>query len=100
MDLADGHIKALEKLLEMPGIVAYNLGTGRGTSVLEMISAFSLTSGKEIPYIVGARRPGDVAICYADPTKAQREMGWSASRTIDDMCRDSWNWQQKNPEGY
>jgi len=100
MDLADGHIKALEKLIEMPGIAAYNLGTGRGTSVLEMISAFSLASGKEIPYIVGARRPGDVAICYADPTKAQREMGWSANRTIDDMCRDSWNWQQKNPEGY
>lgn len=100
MDLADGHIKALEKLIEKPGVVAYNLGTGRGTSVLEMISAFSLASGKEIPYIVGARRPGDVAICYADPTKAQRQMGWSASRTIDDMCRDSWNWQQKNPEGY
>lgn len=100
IDLADGHIKALEKLIEKPGIVAYNLGTGCGTSVLEMISAFSLASGREIPYIVAARRPGDVAICYADPTKAQREMGWSASRTIDDMCRDSWNWQQKNPEGY
>jgi UDP-glucose 4-epimerase len=90
MDLADGHIKALEKLDESPGVVIYNLGTGRGTSVLEMIEAFSQVSGRKIPFTIGARRPGDIAICCADPAKAKRELGWSANRTLNEMCRDSW----------
>lgn len=100
MDLADGHLKALEKLKDAPGAVAYNLGTGRGTSVFEMINAFSRAVGREIPYRVTARRPGDAAVCYADPSKAKRELGWEARRDIFDMCRDSWNWQSRNPDGY
>lgn len=100
MDLADGHLKALEKLKDNPGAVAYNLGTGKGTSVFEMINAFAKASGREIPYRVTARRPGDAAECYADPSKAARELGWTAKRDIYDMCRDSWNWQSQNPEGY
>lgn len=100
MDLADGHLKALEKLTDRPGAVAYNLGTGKGTSVFEMINAFSKATGREIPYSVTARRPGDAAECYADPSKAKRELGWEAKRDIYDMCKDSWNWQSKNPEGY
>ncbi len=100
MDLADGHLKALEKLKDAPGAVAYNLGTGRGTSVFEMINAFSRAAGREIPYRVTARRPGDAAVCYADPSKAKRELGWEARRDIFDMCRDSWNWQSRNPDGY
>lgn len=100
MDLADGHLKALEKLKDNPGAVAYNLGTGKGTSVFEVIDAFAKASGREIPYRVTARRPGDAAECYADPSKAKRELGWEAKRDIYDMCRDSWNWQSKNPAGY
>jgi UDP-glucose 4-epimerase len=100
MDLADGHLSALEKLKDNPGVVAYNLGTGKGTSVFEMIDAFSKASGREIPYRITERRPGDAPECYADPAKAERELGWAAKRSIDDMCRDSWNWQSQNPEGY
>jgi UDP-glucose 4-epimerase len=100
MDLADGHLKALEKLKEDPGAVAYNLGTGKGTSVFEMIEAFSRATGRDIPYRVTTRRPGDAAECYADPSKAKRELGWEAKLDIYDMCRDSWNWQSKNPDGY
>lgn len=100
VDLAAGHLKAIEKLADKPGAVAYNLGTGKGTSVLEMVEAFSRATGKEIPYRITARRPGDIAECYADPSKAEREMGWAAKRSILDMCRDSWNWQSRNPEGY
>ncbi|MGE5613684.1 MAG: UDP-glucose 4-epimerase GalE [Bacillota bacterium] len=99
-DLAEGHLKALEKIRGNPGIAVYNLGTGRGTSVLEMIRAFSRASGRNIPYKVAGRRPGDVAVSYADPSKAERELGWKASRDIDDMCRDTWNWQLNNPDGY
>jgi UDP-glucose 4-epimerase len=99
-DLADGHLKALEKIRENPGVAVYNLGTGRGTSVLEMVRAFSQASGRDIPYKVTGRRPGDVAVCYADPSKAERELGWKAARDIDDMCRDAWNWQFNNPDGY
>jgi UDP-glucose 4-epimerase len=99
-DLADGHLKALEKIRENPGIAVYNLGTGRGTSVLEMIKAFSRASGRNIPYRITVRRPGDVAVCYADPSKAEKELGWKASKNIDDMCRDAWNWQFSNPDGY
>jgi len=100
VDLADGHLKALEKLAKNPGIAAYNLGTGRGTSVLEMVDAFAKAVDRKIPYVIKGRRPGDVAECYSDPSKAERELGWRAVRDIDDMCRDTWNWQVKNPSGY
>lgn len=99
-DLAEGHIKALEKLMTNPGIVTYNLGTGTGYSVLDMIAAFSRASGSEIPYKIIGRRPGDVAVSFADPTKAQKELGWKAKRGIDQMCADAWHWQLENPNGY
>lgn len=100
VDLALGHIKALEKLMSKPGLVIYNLGTGRGYSVLEMIAAFSEAAGKEIAHRLVARRPGDIAICYADPGKASRELGWQAQRGVEEMCRDTWRWQTQNPKGY
>jgi len=100
VDLAQGHVKALEKLSEQPGAVAYNLGTGRGYSVLEMIAAFERASGRSVPYQLVARRPGDIASCYADVALAQEQLGWSASRDIAEMCADSWRWQEKNPQGY
>ena len=100
VDLAAGHIHALDKLDENPGIVTYNLGTGKGYSVLEMISAFENACGKRIPFRIVDRRPGDVASSYADPAKAQREMGWTARRFLDDICRDAWRWQSQNPNGY
>jgi UDP-glucose 4-epimerase len=100
VDLALGHLKALDKLASNPGVVTYNLGTGRGYSVLEVISAFEKACGKTIPYEVIERRPGDIASCYADPSKAQDDMGWSADRGIDEMCADTWRWQSSNPNGY
>jgi UDP-glucose 4-epimerase len=100
VDLAIGHLKALDKLTENPGVVTYNLGTGRGNSVLEMIAAFSKASGKDIPYKVVDRRPGDVPEVYADPAFAQSELGWSAEKGIDEMCADTWRWQSDNPDGY
>lgn len=100
VDLALGHLKALDKLASNPGMVTYNLGTGRGYSVLEVISAFEKACGKTIPYEVIERRPGDIASCYADPSKAQDDMGWSADRGIDEMCADTWRWQSSNPNGY
>lgn len=100
VDLAIGHIKALEKLNENPGIVTYNLGTGIGYSVMEVIRSYEKACGKELPYIVTDRRPGDYAISYADPSKAYKEMGWKAVRGIDKMCEDSYRWQSKNPNGY
>jgi len=99
-DLAEGHIKALEKLQSNPGVVTYNLGTGKGYSVLEVVEAFQKAAGKEIPYKIVGRRPGDIAVCYADPTKAQKELGWKARRGIDEMCEDVWRWQVSNPNGY
>ncbi|QYF94009.1 UDP-glucose 4-epimerase GalE [Massilia sp. PAMC28688] len=93
VDLAAGHVKTLSKLATAPGIVAYNLGTGRGNSVLEMVRAFERASGKSVPYQIVARRPGDIAACYADPTFAQTELGWRAERDIAQMCADSWRWQ-------
>ncbi len=99
-DLAAGHIHALNKLDEHPGIVTYNLGTGRGYSVLEMIAAFETASSRRIPYRIVDRRPGDVASSYADPSKAQREMGWVARRFLEDICRDAWRWQSQNPNGF
>lgn len=100
VDLAQGHINALKKLEERPGVVTYNLGTGKGYSVLEMIHAFQLASGKEIPYKIVGRRPGDISQCYADPTKAEKEIGFKPKRTINHMCADSWCWQCANPSGY
>ena len=100
MDLADGHVKALKKFEDAPGVYIYNLGTGQGYSVLDMIHAFSKAVGKEIPYVIKPRRPGDIATCYADPAKAKRELGWEAKRGIDEMCADGWRWQSKNPNGY
>ncbi len=99
-DLAIGHLKALEKLRTKPGVVTYNLGTGKGYSVLEMVETFSKVSGKDIPYQIAPRRPGDIAVCYADPSKAKRELGWTAELELEDMLRDSWRWQVNNPEGY
>jgi len=100
MDLASGHIKALEKLAANPGLVIYNLGTGKGYSVLEMVNAFAEASGKKIPYKIVERRSGDIASCYADPSKAEKDLFWKASRDIKAMCADTWRWQTKNPNGY
>lgn len=100
VDLALGHLKAVEKLIHNPGVVAYNLGTGQGYSVLETIAAFERACGRKINYQLVARRPGDVASCYADPQLAKQGLGWQASRDMDEMTRDTWNWQSQNPEGY
>jgi UDP-glucose 4-epimerase len=100
VDLVIGHIKALEKLKTKPGLVTYNLGTGRGYSVLEVVEAFRKVTGREIPYEIVKRRPGDIAECYADTTLAQKELGFRAQRGLLDMCRDSWRWQVNNPNGY
>jgi UDP-glucose 4-epimerase len=100
VDLAHGHLKALEKVMSANGVEAYNLGTGTGYSVLEIVAAFEKASGAKVPYQIVDRRPGDVAVCYADATKAKEELGWVATRGIEEMCRDSWRWQKGNPEGY
>ncbi len=100
VDLAFGHVKSLEKLTTNPGIVTYNLGTGQGYSVFEVIAAFENAVGKPIPYQVVARRPGDIATSYADPTKAEKELHWKATRDLDTMCVDAWRWQSNNPNGY
>ena len=100
VDLANGHVKALEKLNQKPGLVTYNLGTGTGYSVLDLVKAFEKASKVEIPYKIVERRPGDIAMCYADPTKAKEELGWVAKYDVNKMCKDSWNWQSKNPNGY
>ena len=100
VDLALGHIKTLEKLMEGPGLVTYNLGTGRGYSVLEVIHAFEKASGRPIPYRIVARRPGDVATSFANPEKAAKELGWRADKDIEAMCKDAWRWQSENPDGY
>lgn len=100
VDLAIGHLKALEKLEEDPGLLTYNLGTGEGYSVLEVVKAFEKATGQEIPYQITGRRAGDIAECYADPSKARRELGWQAERNLEDMCRDVWKWQSQNPDGY
>lgn len=100
MDLADGHLAAVAKLKESPGVVTYNLGTGQGYSVLDMVKEFETVVGKSIPYKVIERRPGDIATCYADPSLAEKELNWKASRGLKEMCEDAWRWQQNNPEGY
>jgi len=99
-DLAAGHIKAIPKLFTNPGVVTYNLGTGKGNSVLEMIRGFERACSKKIPFIISDRRPGDIASCFADPSKAENELGWRAEKSLDDMCQDSWRWQKNNPNGY
>jgi UDP-glucose 4-epimerase len=100
VDLAKGHLRALAKLEKKPGALACNLGTGRGYSVLEMIAAFERVSGRKIAYTIAPRRQGDIACAYADPSFAARELGWKAELGLDIMCRDTWNWQSKNPQGY
>ena len=100
VDLAKGHVKAIEGMEKYDGVRIYNLGTGKGVSVLDIIKTFSRACGKELPYVIDPRRPGDVAVNYADPSKAERELGWKAEKTLEDMCADSWNWQKNNPDGY
>ncbi len=100
VDLAVGHVKAIERFEKNDGVFVCNLGTGHGYSVLDVIHAFEKACGKKLPYKICARRDGDVATCYSSPAKAEKELGWTAKYSIEDMCRDSWNWQQKNPNGY
>ncbi|MBC5995811.1 UDP-glucose 4-epimerase GalE [Romboutsia ilealis] len=100
VDLANGHLKALDKLDTNCGLITYNLGTGNGYSVLDMVNAFSEASKREVAYKIVDRRPGDVAMCYADPTKANKELGWEAKYGIQEMCEDAWRWQSNNPNGY
>jgi len=99
-DLADGHVLALHKIAEGKGVFTYNLGSGQGTSVLEMVAAFEKASGRKIPYVIAPRRPGDIAEVYADPSLAEKELGFKTKRSVYDMCKDLWNWQSQNPNGY
>jgi len=100
VDLALGHLKALDALTAAPGLAVYNLGTGKGSSVLEVIAAFEQASGRPVPFTIQPRRPGDVAACWADPSKAQRDLGWRAVRDLRAMCEDAWRWQSANPNGF
>ena len=100
VDLAKGHVKAIEKLKDKEGVSIYNLGTGNGYSVLQVLHAFEKACGKTLPYVIKPRRPGDIATCYADPAKAEKELGWKAKKGIEEMCADSWRWQSNNPNGY
>jgi UDP-glucose 4-epimerase len=99
-DLAEGHVAALQRLLDHPGSFTVNLGTGRGYSVLEVVAAFSRASGRPVPYRVAPRRPGDIAACYADAALARDLLGWTARHELDRMCEDSWRWQSLNPQGF
>ena len=100
VDLAKGHVAALKAIQTKCGTAVYNLGTGKGYSVLDMVKAFETATGVPVPYVIAPRRPGDIAESWSDPSKAARELGWKAEKSIEDMCRDSWNWQKKNPNGY
>ncbi len=100
VDLAKGHVKAIEGMEKLDGVNVFNLGTGHGYSVLDIIKAFSKACGRDLPYVIDPRRPGDIAVCYSDPKKAQEVLGWTAEKTLEDMCRDGWKWQSSNPEGY
>lgn len=100
MDLADGHVKALDKMNNFDQVMTINLGTGNGYSVLDMVKAFEKASGKPVPYTIAPRRAGDIAKCFADPSYAKEILGWNATRSIDEMCEDSWRWQSNNPNGY
>lgn len=100
VDLARGHVKALQAIENKCGVAVYNLGTGNGYSVLDVVHAFEKANGISIPYDIEPRRPGDIGTCYSAPDKAFKELGWKAQYDIVDMCRDSWNWQKNNPNGY
>lgn len=100
VDLASGHLKAVNKVMGMKGIEAYNLGTGTGYSVLDVINNFEKATDVKVPYKIIERRPGDIGTCYADASKAYKELGWKAEKNLEDMCRDSWRWQSNNPNGY
>ncbi len=100
VDLAQGHVNALDRLKEFSEVMTINLGTGKGYSVLEMVKAFEKASGKKVPYKIAPRRAGDIATCFADPSYAKEVLGWEAKRGIDDMCQDTWRWQSQNPDGY
>lgn len=100
VDLAKGHLKSLEHLDNISGAEAYNLGTGKGSSVLDLIHTFEKATGQNIDYEITDRRPGDAAICFADPSKAEKQLNWQTELTLEEMCRDAWNWQTKNPNGY
>ena len=100
VDLALGHLAAVRKLDSLTGCVAYNLGTGQGVSVLDLVTALGKAVGRDLPYEIVTRRPGDIGVCYADPAFAARELGWRATRGLDEMCADGWRWQQGNPDGY
>ena len=100
VDLASGHIAALDWLQQHRGVHTFNLGTGQGNSVLDVVRAFEAASGRPVSYRIVDRRPGDIALCYADASRAERELGWKAQRGLDEMCRDAWNWQKNNPRGY
>jgi UDP-glucose 4-epimerase len=100
VDLADGHLKALEKIGQISGVLTVNLGTGKGYSVLDMVKAFERASGQKVPYEIAPRRSGDIATCYADPSYAKEVLGWEAKKGIDEMCEDTWRWQSMNPDGY
>lgn len=99
-DLARGHVNALDKLRETVGVQTWNLGTGRGYSVLEILAAFEDAAGRTVPYVIAPRRPGDIAACYADPAKAEQDLGWKAEKGLQEMCADTWRWQSMNPAGY
>ena len=99
-DLAAGHVAALKAIDRKCGLAIYNLGTGHGYSVLDVVNAFMKVNGVNVPYVIKPRRPGDIATCYCDPAKAKAELGWEAQYGIEEMCRDSWNWQKNNPKGY
>ena len=100
VDLARGHVKAIQKLADNEGVSIYNLGTGKGYSVLDVVKAYEKACGKTIPYEIKPRRAGDIATCYSDASKAERELGWKAEYGIKEMCEDSWRWQSMNPNGY
>ena len=100
VDLAKGHVKALKKIEETPGLAIYNLGTGKGYSVLDIVKNFEAATGVKIPYVIKPRRAGDIATCYCDASKAEKELGWKAENGIREMCEDSWRWQSNNPQGY
>ncbi len=100
VDLAKGHVKAIEGMEKLEGVNVFNLGTGIGYSVLDIVRAFSAACGKDLPYVIDPRRPGDIATCYSDPSKARDVLGWVAEKNLEDMCRDAWRWQSQNPDGY
>ena len=100
VDLATAHVAALKAIADKKGLAIYNIGTGHGYSVLDVVHAFEKANNLKVPYVIKPRRAGDIATCFCDPTKAKIELGWEAKYGIEDMCRDSWNWQKNNPNGY